>query len=481
MRQTLSKENSWFSQQSLILLAVSAAIFCASLSILYSLGVLSLELVIIIAVLPFLPWLFLARQEIILLALVAAYFGAGYFSSSLVTEGLIRGLVLLLIGLVLLLKLGVKKVITRISTPLDKIIFVWLIIVLISFLYGFYFRHNNPRYLLGDLYKFVEIFLVFWLTTLIVKNDRQVRFLIWGFLMLALMLGAVDSIIFLKRWYLVGSVLLARVRAAAQFSSIFALILAISLILHERRIIVRAVLIFLSFGFLVSFLLTFLRTGYIVFPATLAFIIFLYLYKNRRYPWAGIMKFVIFGVFLLILVGLFNLILASIYPGMDIIKSTSARFGSIIDPVGADPMGVRMLETNSIISGVIAISPFLGNGLGGEYYSATLVDGELQWGMKHFVHNNYFDFLVRTGMLGLIVFLVFVFIYLRNSIKFYLRSSSGFHQGVLLGTIGIFVSSCLIALSTSPIYSPFLFMMVALTYCVTYLEEKRDLRKPKVE
>jgi len=481
MNEAIIKKSGWSLYKDKRLLILAVIVFCLTLSILYSLEILSLELVFAMSILPFLPCLFLLRQEALLLALVATYFGATYFSSSLVIEGLIRGLFLFIIALVLLLKLGAKKVITRISTPLDKIIVIWFIIILFSFIYGFFFKHNNGRYLMGDLYKFVEIFLVFWLTTLIVKNDRQTRFLIWGFLMLALMFGAVDSIIFLKRWYLVGSALLARVRAAAQFSSIFALILGICLILHERRIIVRAVLMFLSFGLLVSFLLTFLRTGYIVLPATLAFVIFLYLYKNRRYPWAGIMKFIIFGVFLLIFVGLFNLIVASIYPGMDIIKSTSARFSSLVDPVGADPMGVRMLEINSIISGVIALSPFLGNGLGGEYYSATLVDGELQWGMKHFVHNNYFDFLIRTGMLGLIVFLVFVFIHLRNSIKFYLRSSSGFHQGVLLGTIGIFVSSCLIALSTSPIYSPFLFMMVALTYCVTYLEEKRTLGESKVE
>jgi O-antigen ligase len=481
MNEAISKKSGWSLYKDKRLLILAVIVFCLTLSILYSLEILSLELVFMVSILPFLPCLLLLHQEVLLLALVATYFGATYFSSSLLIEGLIRGLFLFIIGLVLLLKLGAKKAITRISTPLDKIIFLWLVIVLLSFIYGFYFKHNETRYLIGDLYKFVEIFLVFWLTTFIVKNDRQIRFLIWGFFVVALVFGGIDSIIFFRRFYLVGSALLARVRAAAQFSSIFALILGICLILHERRIIVRAVLMFLSLGFLVSFLLTFLRTGYIVLPATLAFVILLYLYKKRRYPWAGIMKFVIFGIFLLISVGLFNVILASIYPGMDIIKSTSVRFSSLIDPVGADPMGVRMLEINSIISGVIAASPFLGNGLGGEYYSATLVNGELQWGMKHFVHNNYFDFLVRTGTLGLIVFLVFVFIYLRNSIKFYLRSSSDSHQGVLLGTTGIFVSSCLIALSTSPIYSPFLFMMVALTYCVTYLEEKRALRKPKVE
>ncbi len=473
MSQTLGKENSWFSQQELLLPVVAGAIFCLSLGILYSLGVLSLGLVFVVSVLPFLPWLFLTRQETVLLALVAAYFAAGYFSSTLVTEGLIRGLLLSVIGLVLLLELGVKKAITRISTPLDKIIIIWFIIILFSFIQGFFFKHNDARYLIGDLYKFVEIFLVFWLTTLIVKNDRKIRFLIWGFLMLALIFGAVDSMIFLKRFYLVGGVLLARVRAAAQFCSAFALILAISLILHEKRIVIRAILGILGLGFLISFLLSFLRTGYIAIPPALVFILFLYFYKNRGHSFAGIMRFVVLVLFLLILVVSINLIFNTIGPDIDIIAASLTRFRSLIDPVSEDPMGVRMLELKSITSEVLVPSPLLGNGLGGEYYSATLVEGELEWSTKHYVHNNYFDFIIRTGILGLIVFLVLAIKYLKDAVKFYLRSKDRFYQGVLLGCIGIFVSSCIIALSTSILYSPFLFMMVAITYCIARIEERR--------
>ena len=87
MSQTLGKENSWFAQQDLVLPVVAGAIFCLSLGIVYTLGVLPLGLVFVVSILPFLPWLFLTRQEAVLLALVAAYFAAGYFSSTLVTEG----------------------------------------------------------------------------------------------------------------------------------------------------------------------------------------------------------------------------------------------------------------------------------------------------------------------------------------------------------------------------------------------------------
>ncbi|GAI55038.1 unnamed protein product, partial [marine sediment metagenome] len=98
---------------------------------------------------------------------------------------------------------------------------------------------------------------------------------------------------------------------------------------------------------------------------------------------------------------------------IEIIEASFVRLESLIDPTLSEPMGVRTLELESIISQVLAHSPLLGNGLGGEYYSATLVEEELEWGMKHFVHNNYFDFMIRTGILGFIVFIVFAIKYLK--------------------------------------------------------------------
>ncbi len=185
------------------------------------------------------------------------------------------------------------------------------------------------------------------------------------------------------------------------------------------------------------------------------------------------MRFAVFLLCLLILVVSVDLLFTAIGFNIEIIEASLVRFESLINPVSEEPMGVRMLELESITSQVLFPSPLLGNGLGGEYYSATLVDEEVQWGMKHYVHNNYFDFIIRTGILGLIVFLVLAIKYLKDTIRFYLRSENSFYQGTLLGSIGIFVSSCIIALSTSVLYSPFLFMMMALTYCVASIEEKK--------
>ena len=472
MNEAMGKGSSSFSNRKRLFLVLTGVAICLSLTILYSLEAISLGVVFAVIVVPLLLWLFFIRQEAILLALMAAYFGAGYFFPGLLMQGLIRGLFLALIGVTLLLELGIKKGIRRISTPLDKVLVLWLIVILISFIHGFYVRHNDTGYLFGDMYKFFEVMLVFWLTTFVVKSSRQVKFLIWGFLLMVVILGVADSMKFFRQAYFASNILLARVRAGAQFSSVFGLLLAISLILHERRTMTKAILMFLSLTFFISFILTFLRTGYIAFPLTLGFILLLYCYKRGRHALAGIAKFTVWVVFLGAFTGLFSMILSSFNPDMDLIQATQARFSSLVTPGSEDPMGVRILQDQSIISQVLTRNPLFGNGLGGEYYSFSGFTGQLKWGIRHYVHINYFDFVVRTGILGLTVFFILAIKYLKDAIKFYLKSENSFYQGFLLGCIGIFVSSCIIAFSCSILYSPFLFAIMAMTYCVAYFEKK---------
>jgi len=436
------------------------------------LKILPLGAVLLIGAVPLLTLLLIIHPETSLLLLIAAYFGAGYLYPDVVVQGLVRSVFLLLIGLVLFFQLVLKGRLTRTSTPLDKFLVFWLMVVGASFVYGFYVEANSTRYLLGDIYKLTEIILIFWLTSVLVKKGSQVRFLIWGFLVVAFAVGMLDSLIFFKQAPLFADILLARVRAAAQFSSLFAFLLVLSLILHEKRIMVKAILGLLGFFFFVSFGLTFLRTGYIAIPLTLAFLVPLYLYKRRKFALPSLAKLAALIVFLLVFIGILNVILTSINPDMDIIGASIVRFSSLITPTSEDPMGVRMLEMSSIISQALAQNPLLGKGLGGEYYGATLVEGEIEWGTKHYVHNNYFDFLIRTGILGLVVFIVLAFRYLKAAIRFYLESKGSFSQGTLLGCIAIFVSSCIVALSTSILYSPFLFMMMGLTFCLANLEKR---------
>ena len=325
---------------------------------------------------------------------------------------------------------------------------------------------------MGDLYKFVEIISVFWLTTFIVKTRRQIGFLIWGFLAVVLIFGAIDSMIFVTRASLIGSALEARVRAGAQFSSIFALVLVITLILHEKRMGIRIILTFLGFVFFFSFVISFLRTGYIALPVALIVVLLLYFHKNRARSLVGTMNFAFLLVCLLLFLASFVIILASINPNIDILKATFMRLGSLGGSTVENPLGVRMLEVKSIISGVLAKSPLIGNGLGGEYYAFIETPEGLRWNPTHYIHINYFDFLARTGILGLSVFLLIAFKYLKDAVGFYLKARDNFCQGILLGSIGIFVAIGIIAFSCSIFYSPFLFLTMAMTYCVANLAEK---------
>lgn len=469
----VSIENSWqFSYRGGFFLVLSAIVFCLTLTISYSAGILPWEVLCLLLFLPPLLLLFLIRQEALLLAIVVAYFGAGYFFSDLLTQSLIRVILLSFLGLMLILRSGAKQAISRITTPLDRIVFLWLGIILVSFFYGFYVKGNEASYLIGDLYKFIEIISVFWLTTFLVKTRKQIRFLVWGFLFAVLIFGAVDSMLFFARASLIGGALAARIRAGAQFSSIFALLLIITLMLHEKRMGKRIVLAFLGFVFFFSFFISFLRTGYVALPIALIVILVLYFRKHKARVLKGTMSFIFLFVFILAFLAFFGIIITNINPDIDIIEAMFTRLASFGGSATADnPMGVRILEARSIINNVLVKNPLLGNGLGGQYYSAVETPEGLEWKLTHYIHINYFDFLARSGVLGLLVFLLIAFKYLKDVTIFYLKAKDSFFQGVLLGFIGIFVAAAVIALSTSIFYSPLLFLIMAMSYCVTYCEK----------
>jgi len=453
-----------------LFLVFSAIVFCLALSVSYSIGVLPWQGVCLFLILPPLLLLFLIRQEVLLLAIVVTYFGAGYFFSDLLAQSLIRVALLLLVGLMLVLRSGAKQSITRIVTPLDRIVFLWLGIILISFFYGFYVKGNETYYLMGDLYKFVEIISVFWLTTFLVKTRKQIKLVLWGFLFAVFVFGAIDSMLFLTRASLVGA-LAARIRAGAQFSSIFALLLVVTLMLHEKRIGRKIILAFLGFIFFFSFFISFLRTGYIAFPIALVVVLILYFCKHKARALKGTMSFIFLFVFLLTFLAFFGIIIANINPDIDIIEATFTRLASLGGSATDDPLGVRVLEVRSIINDVLVKNPLLGNGLGGQYYSAIETPEGLEWRLIHYIHINYFDFLARSGILGLLVFLLIAFKYLKDVTIFYLKAKDNFSQGVLLGSIGIFVAAAIIALSTSIFYSPLLFLIMAMSYCIAYCEK----------
>jgi len=476
MNQTIERvSNSLLFQKKVIFSILGGIVFSLAISTLYSLRVLPLEIALLVAIFPFILYFFFTHQEAVILILIALYFGAGYFFSDFLLQGLLRGAFLFFMGLILVGKWGASKRIIRLQTPLDKFFVIWLVVISVAFVNGLLFKHNDFRYLMGDLYKFLEIIFIFWITTFIIRNERQVKFFIWGFFLLVLIFGATDFMIFVEKAQILGSALEARVRAGAQFSSIFALIMAISLLLYEKRRRIKIILGIFILGFFIAFLICFLRTGYIVFPITLLVILALYYYREKRGEGVkGIIRFISLVVFLLVFMGLVSLVITRVNPRINIIKATFERFNSLINPGSTDPMGYRTVEIKCIISQVLAKNPLGGKGLGGKYYTLGRVPGEIEWKwiVKHYVHNNYFEFIMRTGMIGLIVFMLIAFKYLKDALSFYFNSQNKFYKGFLLGCIGLFVSSGMIAFSCSSLYSPLLFSMMAMTYSIAYFEKK---------
>jgi O-antigen ligase len=229
--------------------------------------------------------------------------------------------------------------------------------------------------------------------------------------------------------------------------------------------------------YFISFLIAFFRTGYIALSLGLISIIFFYLHKSKS-KILILSEIFSFSLILIVFFALATIFLQKKY-NLNFFEATATRFETILKYKEIGGVEERFSEIESIISQVLAKRPILGNGLGAEYYALSMSTGALAkasvvtpayWGIKHYVHNNIFEIFLRTGLLGGFVFLILLFMYYRSLLQFYLKTESIFSQRLLLGIIGVFVSSLALSINKTLLLSPFVWMCAALTYCIAKIE-----------
>lgn len=479
MNQTVSPDRLLESET--LLIVFMAIIFSIALSVAYSFEVLSLGGIIAIVILFPLLWVSFLKAETLLLIFIGAYFGFSYFTNDLIIAGILQGIFLAFIGSILFIKRTVSGKNLEFKTPLNKILFLWLIVVFLSFCYGVY-RENQTIYIFADLYKFVAGILAFWLTVAIIREKKQISFFIWGLLILFAILGIVDIVLFFSRVQ-AYNLLEFRVREASQDTSIFGVMFATPLILKERKISTKLFLYSLVTIYFLSFLLAFFRTGYIALSLGLISIVFFYSHKSKS-KFLTLLKTFFFMLILIVFFASATIFLEKNY-NVNLFGATVARFGTILGYKEVGGIKERFSEMESIAFRVLAKRPILGNGLGAEYYALSMSTGALvkksavtsaHWGMKHYVHNNIFEIFLRTGLLGGFVFLTLLFRYCRNLLQFYLKTEGTFSQRVLLGIIGVLVSSLILSINNPLLLSPFIGMCAALTYSIAKIEDLTQKR-----
>ncbi len=111
---------------------------------------------------------------------------------------------------------------------------------------------------------------------------------------------------------------------------------------------------------------------------------------------------------------------------------------------------VRRLGEFVGVSGEIRRAPFLGNGLGATYVvSEVSLLGTPVITREHFIHNFYLGTMLRMGAVGLLSFLVILFVYFREGRRIANSLTPGRAKALVVGFIGSIAGMALVSM-TSP-------------------------------
>ncbi|MBI4686409.1 MAG: oligosaccharide repeat unit polymerase [Nitrospirae bacterium] len=412
----------------------------------------------------------------VILSFLGLYFGLGYLTENLILIGITQGLFIITVFMIFFMKAVVNKNKTNIAyliaSPLNKLFLTLLFIILLSFLWGLY-KENDIKYVFGDLFKYSLAISIFFMTLLVIQDEKQIYSLMMGLFVLFAIIGIVDIMSFIFR-ILQGELELLQsgVRGWSQNLSIFGILLSISVYKTLRKkVLVYILLIIYS----LSFLLALFRTGYFALFIGLLIIFSLTMYK-KQIQLKAVLRGITISLVVFFVVDTFSEKL-----DVHLFESVYERVSSISEFASTTGAEIRLLEMQIINSEVLSKSPILGNGLGGTIYSLIGHEGALTtvkefspfWGEKHYIHNNIYSMLLRIGFVGTFLFIVIFLLTLKQLLRIYFRTNHYFAQKLSLGLIGIFIASIILSVNAEILISPVIMMMIALVYRLKSIESVR--------
>jgi hypothetical protein len=209
----------------------------------------------------------------------------------------------------------------------------------------------------------------------------------------------------------------------------------------------------------------------------LSFAAFILVFTYSRSSWLGLMvgTTVIFFYYqkkMAILFFLFMSCLAVVTPAISN-RALSLTGGGDGDALESGLL-YRLLKSQLAIER-FKENPLFGNGPGSFQHFAE--NSDVPYLMRHStLENLYILILTEEGALGLLVFLVMSWLYLRHTHRLFHGSRSSLFKGAILGCLGCYVSILFIGLGEAVIFFPkynwFIGFVMALPKCLNLIEEK---------
>lgn len=346
--------------------------------------------------------------------------------------------------------------------------FMWTIC---SVCYGF-LKGNNIKSILGDFYHLSTIPLVYFLTIISVKDEKQCTKVFNIIILLICIFFVMDLVKYgfgvISTDVIVAGILTPRLLTFSASFSLMVFPLALSFYLFfDRKKWLHLVVTCLALLVLIA---SFTRTYWY---ASIGGFMFMFLLLSLREKITFLRKILplLLIAFLLGSFMLFNLNL-----DINLIGLVSSRI-TAFNPAN------KFVEVRDIFSHAVENPLFIlmGNGMGGTIQT-WVVGAEVDEIMvTHFIHNNYARIFLETGIVGLFLYLTMVILFLKKTIVLFRRidKKDCFAKSLTLGTITSFVTVLIGAIGTNTLFNIFTYILMGMVMVITRHCDYKLQRKPQ--
>ena len=403
--------------------------------------------------------------------------------------------ILVIIGLMLWKLKMVNKEEAKITrTPLDLPVLSFMVICVLSL-----FWSDSPMVSLLELSLFLAGPMLYFIVVNNIHNDHQINRILNILLIIGGLFGVYGIFQYLGIDFSFWKANIGRQQVFGLFGNVnyFAeylivlLPVAISLFFVCRNKMYK---IFLLGGILAmggSLILTFTRGSYLAIGISSLFMFFLYLasrgkgfIKENKKIFIIIMAFIILITFLFVIPNPLN-------KSGTVISKIKGRIS--ITQFTKDPSLKRREATWKFTIMMIKDHPLLGSGIGTfKYnslaYQAKFFDQEnnrslYPYGVADKAHNEYLQLWTELGIVGLGIFIWFIFNYFNYAIKLLKKTKDNYYQGIIIGLMGAVAAVLVDGLFGFPLHLSatlvLFWLFVGLIISIKYSEQETKIEEVK--
>jgi len=390
----------------------------------------------------------------------------------------------------LLLRNWINPGVSFVHTPLDFPLLAFYSVALFSTISAIVHGTVTFNQSLGEL-RVVNLYLAFFIVTNLIRDEKHLHRLLNGIFVLSVLV----ALMMIVQYFLgdITQILPGRVETLftagasdPQVTRVLppgqSLVLISSIVFPILLIVDRSspkVLLRLCLMFIVGFatIITFNRNFWVAFAIALLLAILLSSIPEK-------IRFVNISIWSLVIVIMIFILVISFSgnQAQALINGVVTRFNTLLNPqtlISESSIQWRVVESEYALPQIIA-HPLIGLGLGADYRPwDSRVDFVLApYDQFAYIHDGHLWMVLKTGLIGYLLFIWFLFLFLQRSLKFWRKISDPFHKAMVLSfalaMIGILPATLVNPIFFESYWTPLIGIMMGVNEVIFRLNQEAN-------